>query len=350
VLTKEPGWHPDPDGGRQVRFWDGEEWTDYVQPLTPVAVLSHGPETAQADYPYLADANIGPAREPRLVETWTPEVVTPIGGGPGRPRRQGSALRWWIVAGAVALVLVVVGVVTALRPDTTSPLVDPSPSSTVTASSAVEVGQAVTVDVPAQGTGVVPIHVSEPGSYLIEAVGEQGDIAGRLLQGDQELWRGDDRGNVLADVIGGEWSDPAVFVELEAGDYAFEVTEHDALATSAQVLLYPVETVDISPDAPVTVTIPEDQYVVLRLTLDAETDLVVDVRGDGDWDDPQIAFFPRGVPTLSGDRGAQKASDLGGSEWDPYVDATFPAGSSFLLLTEYSWLEADVTITVSPAP
>ncbi|WP_454295510.1 DUF2510 domain-containing protein [Salana multivorans] len=350
MLTREPGWHPDPDGGRQVRFWDGEEWTEYVQPLSPEAARKHGPETAVVDYPYLSEANVTPAREPRIVDTWKPEVVTAFATAPGRSRRRRSALPWWIAAGGLALVLVVVGVVTAMRSTNSPVLADPSPSSTVTAGSPVTVGQSVTVTVPSAGTGVVTIQVSEPGSYLVEAVAASEDISGALLSGDQVLWQVDDRGNELADVIGGTWSDPAGFVELEAGEYTFEVSEHDAKATTAEVFLYPVDTVDVSTAAPTTVTLPEGEYVVLRLPLDAEQRLAIDVRGSGSWDDPQITYFPGGVSTLSGDRGAKKASDLGGSEWDPYLEATFPAGVSFLVLSEYAWDQIDTTVTVTPVP
>lgn len=352
MLTKEPGWHPDPEGGRQVRFWDGEEWTEYVQPLSPETARSFGPETAVTDYPYLAEGNISPAREPRVVDSWTPEVVSPLAGASSRARRPRSALPWWIAAGAVALVLVVAGGITALRSGQ-APLADPSPSSTVTATSAATVGQSVTVGVPSAGAGVVVINVPDPGTYLVEAVDGSGsgrDIAGRLLAGSDVVWQGDDRGNDLSEVIGGAWSDPAAFVELDAGEYTFEITEHDALATTAEVFLYEVETVEVSAASPTTVTIPGGEYVVLRLDLPAEERLAIDVRGLGSWDDPQLTHFPGGIPTLSGDRGAQKASDLGGSEWDPYLEATFPAGTSFLVLTDYAWEEIDVTVTVSPAP
>lgn len=31
--TIAPGWYSDPTGGRQARWWDGDEWTDHVQAL-----------------------------------------------------------------------------------------------------------------------------------------------------------------------------------------------------------------------------------------------------------------------------------------------------------------------------
>ena len=34
--TPPPGWHPDPDGSNQLRWWDGQQWTDQYQP-SPVS-------------------------------------------------------------------------------------------------------------------------------------------------------------------------------------------------------------------------------------------------------------------------------------------------------------------------
>jgi len=27
-----PGWHPDPSGAPQQRYWDGQQWTEHTQP------------------------------------------------------------------------------------------------------------------------------------------------------------------------------------------------------------------------------------------------------------------------------------------------------------------------------
>jgi hypothetical protein len=32
-FTTRPGWYPDPEGGRQLRFWDGAQWTPYSAPI-----------------------------------------------------------------------------------------------------------------------------------------------------------------------------------------------------------------------------------------------------------------------------------------------------------------------------
>ena len=31
-----PGWHPDPGGGAQWRYWDGQAWTDHTSPYRAV--------------------------------------------------------------------------------------------------------------------------------------------------------------------------------------------------------------------------------------------------------------------------------------------------------------------------
>jgi Protein of unknown function (DUF2510) len=44
-----PAWYPDPSGSHQLRYWDGQRWTDYVsdQGVTSVAPLTPPPAPAQ---------------------------------------------------------------------------------------------------------------------------------------------------------------------------------------------------------------------------------------------------------------------------------------------------------------
>jgi len=49
-----PGWHPDPDGTDQLRWWDGERWTDDTQPA-PAPPRSGRPTPTTPDGPTTDD-------------------------------------------------------------------------------------------------------------------------------------------------------------------------------------------------------------------------------------------------------------------------------------------------------
>ncbi len=70
-MSTPQGWHPDPTGRHQVRWWDGTQWTDWVgdngqqsqDPLTPAAATpaAAGPTTTSTttsttDQPIVAAA------------------------------------------------------------------------------------------------------------------------------------------------------------------------------------------------------------------------------------------------------------------------------------------------------
>ena len=56
------GWYPDPAGGPTPRWWDGQEWTDTVQPIQV--------ECAEAEQPVLSQTSSWPYHSPviRLAE------------------------------------------------------------------------------------------------------------------------------------------------------------------------------------------------------------------------------------------------------------------------------------------
>ena len=37
MTAPDPGWHPDPSNPQQLRYWDGQQWTDHTAPAQPQA-------------------------------------------------------------------------------------------------------------------------------------------------------------------------------------------------------------------------------------------------------------------------------------------------------------------------
>ena len=97
--TPQPGWHPDPEGKPQLRWWDGQQWTAATQPhpaqLGPVGTPSPSgfdPKTQEHNNPAYASQSY-PRRDL---------------AAPSTPTRNGF--------GITALVLALIGVVFGLVP------------------------------------------------------------------------------------------------------------------------------------------------------------------------------------------------------------------------------------------
>lgn len=350
MLTKEPGWYPDPQGVPQVRFWDGDTWTEYTQPFAPLEAKGHGPATAAEDYPYLADVSLRATQGPRVVSTWTPAPTFDPSAGSG-PSRRGTGLTWWLVGGGLVVLAVIAVALNAViggaggGGGATPTDADPSPSSTETLPP-LTVGVPALGTVPEDGELATTIEIAQDGDYFLGATSDL-DVALTVTPAGstEPLVIPDDRGVDLAAAVGGEWSDPGYYVRLTAGTYDVVVTEHDGAAVDVEVAVEAATVVVLTPGTPVEV--PTDGYAgaVLAIPHEAGT-LVVDARG-ADAADGVLTFLTGSRVTTLDDRGTAMAGTTGASEFDPYVELDVEPGTTYLVLADIVGDPATFTVTAT---
>ncbi|GMA30779.1 DUF2510 domain-containing protein [Litorihabitans aurantiacus] len=340
MVTKEAGWYPDPQGLSQVRFWDGDGWTDYTQPFAPEEVVRPGPATALADYPYLAGADLRSASGPRTVSTWTPApVAAPAGVAAGRQR---SGLLWWLVgAGVVVVVIIAVAINALIDGDPATGGgggADPAPSSTASLEPFAP-GDAPSGTVPAGGSLTTVLEVEQDGDYLVGATGSSDTLDVEMTitpTGEPEaLPFPSDRGYQLSDLLGGSWSDPGYWVWLPAGSYDLVLTERrgEQVDVELQADAAP-EVIPVEAGVPANVSIGADSAAVLRVSTDAPVSAVVDVRGEDEDLDGHLSYLSGDRVAAVDDRGPTLAETVGGTEYDPYLELDLEAGVSYLVLED----------------
>lgn len=92
-----PGWHKDPVDSAQLRWWDGERWTDYVSSHGVVSLAPAAPTRTAAEQPRPADLPQRPelsAQESQFGHGAPPAKVSPPAGW-YREGRRTDVERWW---------------------------------------------------------------------------------------------------------------------------------------------------------------------------------------------------------------------------------------------------------------
>src|SRR4051812_35488523 len=93
-MSESPaGWHPDPRGRHEHRYWDGSQWTDHVadggvlatDPVSQVTPVAAPVGPSMVNLPAIGAEQAQPASATPAAETTpaaTPEGGTTPGGGP----------------------------------------------------------------------------------------------------------------------------------------------------------------------------------------------------------------------------------------------------------------------------
>ena len=346
MVTKQPGWYPDPQGVRQVRLWDGDAWTEYTQPLAPTTAEEHDSTTALEDYTYLASVDLRTSSGPRIVSTWTPLPVAFLAPAKAPARRGRAGLIAWIVGGALLLTVIAAVAVRSVAPsDPGPPAADPAASPTVTLNP-IGTGQDARGSLPADGELHLTVTVEQEGTYFVGATSPN-DLALTITPtgATEPLFLPEDRGELMCLWFGGGWLDPGYFLDLDAGSYDIVVTERDGEASDVTVALDPVTTVDLTPGTTQTVTLEEDGYAVLRIVPEAAAPFELDARSTDGWLDGQLTYLSGARVTSLDDRGQHLAQSAGGSEFDPLLRLDLEPGAMFIVLDEVNGSPGPFTVT-----
>lgn len=84
--TNPPGWHPDPMGRHEYRYWDGSQWSDHVSDrgTTGVDPLIAGPPATEAAAAVPDDE---PATDPTALPDRPVAAAVPAAAGPTPPAK-----------------------------------------------------------------------------------------------------------------------------------------------------------------------------------------------------------------------------------------------------------------------
>ena len=368
MSEQAPGWYPDPSGENRQRFWDGDGWTEYYQPLAPQQSEPHGSQTAAEDYPYLTQAHSTPTPHIPPPQGWQPADhtwTTPSTSGQasnwqapapaawGQPAAtswgehgvpqpdhgngstqvyrsgsQGGRRGWGGLIAVVAICVLVLGMLVAggiLAFRDSGEARDTAETTTVT--EAIDPTTVTSGTVPRDGEWVGTLTIEAGGNYLVDARStNDGDLQMALRSaGGGTVAYSDDRGRLIR--MGAEHLDPLVVAALEPGEYEVALTDYLGDATDFEVTITEVtDRIDLGERVTVDLDTDEGYLAVLEIT---ETTTVTIHAEHQNGADPTLT-----VRSL--DRDAGWSDDDSGSDWNPLLeDLELEPGAYAVMVAEY---------------
>ena len=383
MSQQQPGWFPDPYGTGAQRYWDGVNWTPHTQnaagqptsgepfsstpevPSFPTGSTYGAAPSASSGYPSTSQPGAG---YPGPSQPFTIADPTYYVGqnSPAKKSRTGLAVAGGVAAALVAGTGVWLGL-NALNGSTTEASSSPTPTSTSAAPTAPPVtadptsasvptaaalpatstvplpfGELVTGTVPAGGTFAASFEVIVEGVYVISPYAPDGaaDLVMTLFSSDgTQIAQGDDQ-PVAGGIMGGGAYDPLLAVYLTAGTYNVHLTDLNSLAVDFDLTAHRsvtkgglfADTFDMTLDAGYYwlgwIDVPEGGTLTVDASASTESDLAA------------MIMAPDGTYWENDDRS--------GEDQNPYLSASgLSAGRYVVLVSEYYWEAADLTITIS---
>lgn len=354
-MNTPAGWYPDPYAPGQMRYWDGQVWTQQTalgQPDAQQAQDTGAPGYAQQGYeggaPAYAQDQSGYAQGQPGAAGYAP--------GQLEPKKKSPAV--WIVSGLAALLVALIVVVIVLltvngddSDDEGTGAADESGDDAVTddedeaeedeadeeatdedeadegagaQDDALEIGESLTVDLAEDDEAVLDMTVEESGVYTVALSADAGT--------DPFLEVHDANGLLEeVDSLGTE-------LFLLPGDYELRLSERFGDETSADVEVDLDEAIDAEEveAGDHDFSFGRDGHYVAVVDVPDDSEVTIDVRADNGDDDAVLdVVLPDGGTEYNDDR---RSSDPdSGNRWDPYLEFDVDEGGPMVIIvTGYS--------------
>lgn len=346
-MNTPAGWYPDPYAPGQMRYWDGQVWTQQTAPGQPDAQQAQdtgAPVYAQQGYeggaPAYAQDQSGYAQGQSAAPGYAP--------GQPEPKKKGPAV--WIVSGLAALLVALIVVVIILltvngdaSDDEDTGAADESGEDAVAddedgadedeeaveedeaddaagaQDDVLEIGESLTIDLAEDDEAVLDMTVEESGVYT---VGLSADA------GTDPMLEVHDANGLLEEVdsLGTE-------LFLLPGDYELRLIERFGDETSADLEVDLDEAIDAEEieAGDHDFSFGDDGTYVAVVDVPDDSEVVIDVRADNGDDDAVLdVVLPDGGTEYNDDRSSSDPDS--GNHWDPYLEFDVDEGGPMVII------------------